>query len=105
MKKAPANPTSHKRPSRRARELSTGPADRDESLATLDLPPTLFKEPEAPSSARRRRPSAKKAANGSAGSHETRPLRVLLIEDDEGTEDAALEKLGEGFSMRSAPSV
>jgi diguanylate cyclase (GGDEF)-like protein len=106
MKKAPANPTSYKRHSRRARELFSGPADRAELLATLELPPSLFKEPEAPSSARRRRrPGAKKAANGSAPGHGTRPLRVLLIEDDAGAEDAALEKLGEGFSMRSAPSV
>jgi diguanylate cyclase (GGDEF)-like protein len=107
MKKALANrASSYKRHSRRARETLNGPADRDEMLATLSLPASLFKDSEAPTSAhRRRRPGAKKASNASAANHVTRPLRVLLIEDDAGAEHAAREKVGEGLSMRRAPSL
>jgi diguanylate cyclase (GGDEF)-like protein len=106
MKKAPANPTSFKRPSRRVRVMFSRPANRDEMLARLELPPSLFKDSEAPSSARRRRrPGAKKPSNGSLASHAARPLRVLLIEDDAGADDGAREKLGEGLTMRRAPSV
>jgi len=102
MKKIPANPTLVKKPPRQMREMFGALDQREQILATLDLPRSLFKESEAPSSARRRRTNdPSPAASGIAAP----PLCVLLIEDGATSEIPEREKLGEGFRMRRAPSV
>jgi diguanylate cyclase (GGDEF)-like protein len=105
MKKAPANQTSIKGHSRRPRDMLRALHHRDEVLATLELPPLLFKESEAPSSARRRRRPTKNASNGPAATEAGKPLRVLLIEEGAPGADSVREKLGEGFRMRRVSSL
>ncbi|MET0593308.1 MAG: hypothetical protein ABW133_11450, partial [Polyangiaceae bacterium] len=104
MKKAPA-PTAMKKGSRAGREEFTGVSRREQVLAALDLPPQLFKDREAPSSARRRRSNGAKRISTGARSDETmRPLRVLLIEDD-ASGSPMRDKISDEFRMSRAPSL
>jgi diguanylate cyclase (GGDEF)-like protein len=105
MKKAPASPTLEKKRPQRARAVFAGLAHREQVLATLDLPRSLFKESEVPSSARRRRSNAETTASAMPESG-ARPLRVLLVEDDvSGGDTTVRERVSEGFRMRRAPSL
>jgi diguanylate cyclase (GGDEF)-like protein len=107
MKKGPANPMLVKKHSRRVPSSFETPVPGAQLLAGLDLPPSLFKDSEAPSSARRRRTSGGKSNPiASSSVEDARPMHVLLIEDDVNASESALpEKLGEGFRMRRTPSM
>ena len=104
VKKSLASPMLVKKPSRRRRDSLDALAARTQLLAALDLPPTLFKDSEAPSSARRRTGPAPSASTASPNAEGLRSLRVLVIEDG-AAEDVVQEKLGESFVTTCAPSM